>query len=107
MTIVPETLASEVSDALNALIRESDRFRNWHDAEVHAIVATIEKLQKVDAREAFVRFGSLAAICGNLDDMFAYFQKALKLPGEAETKHEFWASLTNAGMYGKAYEIGT
>lgn len=107
MITVPQTLATEVGDALNALLRESDRFRNWNDAEVQAVVRTIEKLQKVDAREAFVRFGSLAAICGNVDDMFAYYDKALRLPGEAETKHEFWSSLGNAGLYSKAQEISS
>ena len=105
MIIVPQTLATEVGDALNALIKESDRFRNWDDAEVQTVLPAIKKLQKVDAREAFVRFGSLAAICGNVDDMFAYYHKALLLPGEVETKHEFFASLGNAGLYSKAQEI--
>jgi hypothetical protein len=105
MINLPQTLATEVGDAVNALIHESDRFRNWNDAEVRTVVRTIEKLQKVDAREAFVRFGAIAAICGNVDDVFAYYDKALRLPGEAETKHEFCASLGNAGLYSKAQEI--
>ncbi len=107
MIIVPKTLATEVSDALNVLIKESERFRNWDDAEVQTVFLAIKKLQKVDAREAFVRFGSLAAICGNVDEMLSYFHKALLLPGEAETKHEFFASLGNAGLYSKAQEIGS
>lgn len=107
MNIVPQTLATEVGDAINTLISESDRFRNWNDAEVQAVVRTIEKLQKIDARVAFVNFGALAAICGNVDDIFAYYDKALRLPGEAETKHEFWASMANVGLYGKAQEIGS
>jgi hypothetical protein len=105
MPIVPQTLSTEVAEAINALISASDRFRNSNDLEVQAIVRKIEKLQKVDARDAFVRFGSLAAICGNLDDMFTYYHKALLLPGELETKHEFFASLGNAGMYSKAQDI--
>jgi hypothetical protein len=107
MINLPQTLVNEVSEALNVLIHESDRFRNWSDAEVQTMVRTIEKLQKADAREAFVRFGSLAAICGNVDDVFAYYGKALRLPGEPETKHEFWASMGNAGLYSKAQEIGS
>lgn len=104
---LPQTLASEVSDAINALIHQSDRFRNWDDPEVQTLVRTVEKLQKVDAREAFVRFGSLAGICGNMVDMFEYYRKALLLPGEVETKAEFLASLANAGLYGKAQEISS
>jgi len=107
MIIVPQTLATEVGDALNALIKESDRFRNWDDAKVQTVFRAIEKLQKVEAREAFVRFGALAAICGNVDDMVAYYHKALLLPGEVGTKHEFWVSLANAGLYSKAQEIGS
>lgn len=107
MTIVPQSLASEVIDSINALISDSDRFRNWDDADVQAVVRAIEKLQKADAREAFVCFGTLAAICGNVDDMLSYYQKALRLPSELETKHEFFTSLGNAGMYGKAREVST
>src|SRR5712691_11723019 len=106
MILVPQTIATEVGDALNALIRQSDKFRNWDDPEVQNLVRAIQKLQKVDARAAFVRFGALAAICGNVDDVFEYYRKALLLPGELETKHEYWISLANAGLYSKAQEIG-
>lgn len=105
MTAAPQTLETEVGEAINALLHRSDRFRNWNDPEVQAVIRMIEKLQKVDARQAFVRFGCIAAICGNVDDIFSYYQKALRLPGEAETKHEFWASLGNAGLYSRAQEI--
>jgi len=107
MIYVPQTLATETVEALNALIRESDRFRDWNAGEIQALVRALEKLQKVDAREAFVRLGAIAAICGNVDDVFDYFNKALRLPGELETKHEFWVSLGNAGLYSKAHEIGS
>jgi hypothetical protein len=107
MILVPQTIATEVGDALNALIRQSDKFRNWDDPEVQTVVREIKKLQKVDAREAFVKFGSLAAICGKVEDVFTYYHKALLLPGELQTKHEFWVSLANAGLYGKAQEIGS
>src|SRR6266705_4809577 len=107
MILVPQTIATEVGDAVNALIRKSDKFRNWDDPEVQTVVREIKKLQKVDAREAFVKFGSLAAICGNVEDVFTYYHKALLLPGELETKHEFWVSLANAGLYSKAQEIGS
>lgn len=107
MNNLPQTIATEVSDAINALLVKSERFRDWNDAEIQALVPQIENLQKVDAREAFIRFGALAAICGNVDDVFAYYDKALRLPGEAETKHEFWTSMGNAGLYRKAQEIGS
>ena len=107
MNNLPQTLSSEVTDAINAFIDESDKFRDWNDAEVQTLVRTIEKLQKIDAREAFIRFGAVAAICGNVDDVFAYYDKALRLPAEAETKHEFWTSMGNAGLYVKAQEIGS
>lgn len=107
MIIVPQTLATEVGDAINVLLAESDRFRSWNDAEVQAVFRTIEKLQKIDAREAFVRLGFLAAICGNVDDISPYYDKALHLPGEMETKHEFLGSLANAGLYSKAQEVGS
>src|SRR5690242_19552652 len=106
MTIVPQTLSTKVGDAVNALIHEGDRFRNWDDPKVQTVVREIKKLQKVDAREDFVKFGSLAAICGDIDEMIAYFHKALLLPGEMETKHEFWVSLANAGLYSWTQEIG-
>ncbi len=107
MINLPQAIASETVDSLNALLMESDRFRNWNDAEAQTLIRAIEKLQKVDAREAFVRFGGLAAICGNVGDVLAYYEKALRLPGEPETKQEFWTSLGNAGLYGKAQEIGS
>ena len=107
MIHVPQTLATEAVEALNALIRESDRFRDWNAPEIQALVRALEKLQKVDAREAFVRLGSIAAICGDVDGLFEYYKKALLLPGELETKHEFWVSMGNAGLYSKAQEIGS
>jgi len=107
MDNVPQTLATEAVDALNALIEESDRFRDWNAPEIQTLVRTLEKLQKVDAREAFIRFGAIAAICGNVDGVFEYYKKALLLPGAPETKHEFWVSLANVGLYSKAQEIGS
>src|SRR6266700_2596755 len=92
MIIVPKTLASEVGDAINVLLKESDRYRNWDDVEVQTVLREIKKLQKIDARVAFVQFGALAAICGNVGDVVTYYKKALLLPGEPETKHEFWVS---------------
>ncbi len=107
MNKVPQTLHKEVTEGINALIYESDRLRDWNAPEIQVLLRRIEKLQKVDAREAFVRFGALAAICGNVDALFEYYRKAVLLPGEAETKHEFWASMGNAGLYSEAQEIGT
>ena len=107
MIHLPQTLGSATCDAINALIFASDRFRNWNDAEVQSIVADIEKLRSVDAREAFVRRGSLAAICGNVDDLAESFRKALLLQNQTDTKHEYWLSLANAGLYGKCQELGT
>jgi hypothetical protein len=107
MINLPQTIATETADALNALIGESDRLRDWNAAEIQTLVRRLEKLQKVNAKEAFVLLGYLAAICGKIDDVFDYFNKALRLPGEPETKHEFWVSLSNAGLYSKAQEIGS
>ena len=107
MINLPQTIATETADAINDLIRESDRFRDWNAPEIQTLVRTIEKLQKVDARQCFVLLGSLAAICGNADDLSEYFNKALHLPGVPETKHEYWVALANAGMHGKAQEIGS
>lgn len=102
----PSGQVFEATDGLNALINESDRFRDWNAAEIRNLFRTIENLQKVAAREAFITFGALAAICGNTDAVFEYYRKALCLPGEPETKHEFWISMANAGLYSDAHEIG-
>ncbi|HXM83635.1 MAG TPA: hypothetical protein VN929_17115 [Burkholderiales bacterium] len=107
MNQIPQTLGGEVTADINALISESDRLRDWNAPEIQVLLRRIEKLQKVDARDAFVRFGALAAICGNVDALFEYYRKALLLPGEAETKHEIWVSMGNAGLYSQAQEIGT
>jgi hypothetical protein len=103
----PQTSATETVDALNALIAESDRFRDREAADIQTLSRAIEKLQKVDARDAFVRFGALAAICGDVDGVLEYLRKALLHPNVEETKHEFWTSLGNVALYGKAQELGT
>lgn len=107
MDKVPQTLGAEVTAGINALIDQSDKLRDWNAPEIRTLFRRIAQLQKVDAKEAFVRFGALAAICGKVDDVFEYYRKALQLPGESETKHEFWVSMANAGLYGKAQEVGT
>ena len=76
--IQPKTLADETLAALNALINESDRWRDWTSAEVQALIRTAEKLQRVDARVAFVHLGSVAAICGELDRLVEFYTKALR-----------------------------
>lgn len=103
----PQTLAKQTIDAINALLHASDRYRDWNSAEVQTQIREIEKLQKVDARQAFVLFGALAGICGDVDGLLKYFKKALNLPDQFETKHEFWIALGNAGLYSNAQEIGT
>lgn len=107
MNNVPKTLSDEVVGAINALIHGSDRFRDWSSTEVQSLRPEIKRLQKVDARDAFVRFGALAAICGEVDLMHENFGKALQLPGELATKHEYWVSVVNAALYKEAKEIGT
>jgi len=104
---VPKTLGGEVTDGINALLHETDKLRDGTAPEIQNLFERIRQLQKVDAQQAFLRFGALAAICGNVDDVFEYYRKALLLPGEPDTKHEFWVSMGNAGLYGKAQEIGT
>lgn len=107
MANLPQTLASETSEAINALIGESDRFRDLNSTEIKMLLAEVAKLQKVDAREAFVRFGSISAICGDVDGVFEFFRKALQHPNEPDTKHEFWISLANVGRYSNARAIGS
>lgn len=106
MDKLPQTIGDEVSGALNALIAQSDHFRDWNAPEVRELFHRIEKLQKVDARDAFVRFGCLAAICARVDDVLEYFRKALQHPDVAVTNGEYLGAAANAGMYGKAHEIG-
>lgn len=107
MNKIPQTLGEEVAAGLSALIEESDRFRDWNSPEIQSLRFSIERLQKVDAREAFIRFGWLAAICGELSALSEYYKKALLLPDQATTKHEFWISMANAGLYREAREIGS
>src|SRR5258708_5750320 len=107
MIKVPQTIANEAVEAINALIRESDRFRDWNAPEVQALVRAMQKLQKVNAKEAFVRLASLAAISGDVDGVREYYKKALYLSGAAEMKHELWGSLGNIGLYSEAREIGS
>lgn len=106
MIKVPQTLAAETTEALNALIAESDRIRDWDSSEILTLRRAAEKLQKVDARQAFICLGSIAAICGNLEALHEHFQKALQLPDESQTKAEYFVSLANAGLYSKAHELG-
>jgi hypothetical protein len=103
---LPQTVANEVTEALNALIAQGDHFRDWNAPEIRELFHQIEKLQKVDARNAFVRYGCLAAICARVDDVLEYFRKALQHPDVFETNHEYWGAVVNAGMYSKAHEIG-
>jgi hypothetical protein len=107
MIKVPQTTSNEAAEAVNALIRESDRFRDWNAVEVQVLVRTMQKLQKVNATEAFIRLGSLSAITGDVDGVRDYYKKALYLSGAAEMKREFWASLGNIGLYSEAREIGS
>jgi hypothetical protein len=106
MINLTQTIADETTDALNALVQESDRFRDWDTIEVRAFVRELETLKKVDARRAFVLFGSFAAICGKVDEVSEYFSKALRLTNDLHTRGEFWKSFVNVGLYGKAHEIG-
>lgn len=107
MTQVPNTLSQEVLEMINEFIAQSDRFRDWDSTQIQSLLAEIRKLQKVDARAAFIHFGATAAICGNLQALFEYYEKALQHPNQPDTKHEFWVSLGNAGLYKEASELGT
>lgn len=107
MINVPKTVSNEVISAINALIYESDKFRDWNSPKIQAINDAIGQLQKVDARAAFVARGHLAAICGMLEDVDTFFRKALLHPDQASTKHEYWVALANVGLYSKASELGS
>ncbi len=106
MIKVPQTLGNETAEALNALIRQTDKIRRWDSFEIQNLLRVVEKLQKVDAREAFVRFGGIAAICGEAERVLEYFGKAQQHPDIINTNHEFWISLANIGLYKRAQEIG-
>lgn len=107
MNPVPQTIGKEVTDALNDLLKQSERFHDWDSPEVHSLRDRIRVLQKVDAREAFLLFGTLAGICGRPADVLEYLRKALYLPDHEQTKHEFWGALANVGLYREAQELGT
>lgn len=107
MTKVPKTLAVECNDAVNALLAESDRFRDWDSDEIQSIVQAVERLKKADAREAYIRLGCVATVCGDVDRLFEYYGKALLLQDVQNTKHDLWVSLANAGLYRKAQEVGS
>ena len=107
MNTHPQTIAKDIAQGINALIAESDRFRDENSPEVRLLSASIEKLQKVDARLAFISRGALAAVCGNVAEVLTCFQKAILLPEVEFTKHEFWATFGNVGLYGKASELGS
>lgn len=106
MKKLPQTIGQEVVEQLNELICKSDRFRDWDSREIQLLRHRIRELQKVDARDAFVSFGALAALCGRVDDVREYLRKALNLPDHESTKGEFWASFCNVGLYREAQELG-
>lgn len=106
MIKIPQTIANETVEGFNALLREGDGFRKWNAPEIQALRKQVGMLQKVDAREAFVRFGEIAAISGEVDLVLEYFHKALQHPDKPKTNHDFWGALSNVGMYGKAHELG-
>ncbi len=107
MTKQTQTIASEAINGLNALIHESDAFREWDSAEIQELVREAEKLKKSDARVAYICLGAIAAICGNVADVLVFFGKALHLGDKDATNAEFRVSLGNVGMYSKGQEIGT
>lgn len=106
MIKVPQNIGPETTEALNALIAASDKFRDWNSPEIQTLVHATGKLQKADARVAFICRGSLAAICGEVDLVEEYFRKALLLPDTNSTKYEYHIALANAGLYAKAHALG-
>ena len=106
MSRAPQTVGSEVGDAINSLIREGDRFKDWDAPRIHTLRRQIDQLQKVDARYAFTARGQLAAICGNISGVRENYRKALQHPDQPTTKHEFWVAMANVGLYSEAREIG-
>jgi hypothetical protein len=103
---VPQTVGEEVVAGINALLAESDRLRDRNAPEIQTLLFKAAQLQKVDARKAFINFGFISAICGDLEGLEENFRRALNLPDQPETKHEFWVCTGDAGLYGKAHEIG-
>jgi hypothetical protein len=104
---VPQTISSEITRDINALIHESDEMRDWNSAEIQELFSRIGKLQKVDARAAFISFGALAGLCGDPDEVREYYRKALYLPEKDGTKFEFFTSMGNAGLYSEAQQLGS
>ena len=107
MNPIPQTLGDEVTAGINQLIHDSDRFRDWNSVEVRAVFARIKELEEADPVDAAVRFGALAAICGKVDALSDYYQMALAANADAPVKHEFWVSMSNAGLYEECQEIGS
>jgi hypothetical protein len=103
----PQTIAEELNEAFNRLLRESDRFRAWDAPEIQGLIEEARKLQKVDARQAFCLMGSVAAICGRLDEINEFYRKALALTDIPVTNHSHWIALANAGLYGSASGLGS
>ncbi len=107
MSGIPQTIGLDISKGINELIRSSDRFRDWNSPEILALRDDCDKLQKIEAARAFIHRGALAAICGEVEQIFTFFKKALDHPDPVTTKFEFWTSLSNVGMYKSAAELGS
>jgi hypothetical protein len=103
---VPQTIADEVTQGINALIRRDDRFKDWNAPEVLNLRRRIDQLQKAQAQQAFIARGQLAAICGNVEQVRESYRKALHLPDLETTKHEFWGAFGNVGLHQEARELG-
>ncbi len=107
MNPVPETLAAEIQESLNQLLFQSEKFRDWESPEIQTIIDSLQKLKKIDARMAYCQLGTLSAICARVDDLFDYYSKAAHLPDLQSTNSDFYLSFCNAGLYGKAHELGS
>ena len=104
---IPKTTGEEIGEGVNALILDGDEFRRFDDPRVVTLWDEATKLQKADARLSFSLRGSMAAICGRIDDTHEYFRKALLHPDIESTRMEYWTALANLGLYSAASEQGT
>ena len=103
----PQTTTIAIQTAIAALIKVSDRFRDWNSDQIIALRDEIEKLHKVDAPTAFNQIGSLAAICGRPDDLAEFYRKARLHPDKLGTNENFWYAFSNAGRYMEAHSVGS
>lgn len=77
MSIIrPATIASDVLGEIRALALSAGHYFSENAPEIRALAAAIDRLQKADAREAFLARAKLYMLCGDVDGAFGQLRKA-------------------------------